>query len=106
MTVTIVDRTPRCTYPGCDITLRLSRSIDTGLCCCHRPGAHEETDHYVDQLAEGSISFGLGFTHDLGPVCLTCNTREAHCARNETCCQDCTHRFGTGQRYQRRRRAS
>lgn len=55
---------------------------------------------------EISITFGLGFTHDLGKPCETCHANEAHCAYIGGCCATCTHPFGKGQVYKGARRAA
>lgn len=38
-----------------------------------------------------SISFGFGFTHALGLMCVHCKLREAQCANKAQCCPSCTH---------------
>lgn len=38
-----------------------------------------------------SITFGVGFTHDLGTLCRHCGLTEARCARLGVCCLACSH---------------
>lgn len=32
---------PRCAAADCDVPMNLRLSVETGLCCCHRPKAHD-----------------------------------------------------------------
>jgi hypothetical protein len=47
--VVVIDRTPRCTSLGCNVTLRLRQSLAAGLCCCCDDRCDVE-DYYVDLL--------------------------------------------------------